>query len=266
MLAARRGPRHGFGLLCLGLLLAGPACAYGPEGHRIAGELAEPLLCRPAAAQVAALGKGQSLAELGLWADEIRDRKAWRHTGPWHYMNLPDGASVAGYRHPPEGDVLWAIEHFSMRLAAARSASDRLEALRFVVHFVVNVHQPLHVGRAADRGGNDVDVRYRDKTVNLHRFWDTDVLRLAGLSETRYEAALRPLVADLAVHSGDSPPETWAAESLALRPWVYDFRRQGREPARLDAAYLDRAEAVTRLRLAQAAVRLAATLNRLLGC
>ncbi len=264
---ARGGRRRcGLRLLALGLLLAGPACAYGPEGHRVAGDLAQPLLCAGAATQVAALGKGQSLAELGQWADRIRDRKAWRHTGPWHYMNLPDDASVAGFRHPPEGDVLWAIAHFSRRLATAHSRADRSDALRFVIHFVVDVHQPLHVGRASDRGGNEVDVRYRDKTVNLHRFWDTDVLRVAGLSEARYEAALRPLVAVLAVQRDDSKPATWAAESLALRPWVYDFRRNARGPAVLDAAYLDRADAVTRMRLAEAAVRLAATLNRLLGC
>lgn len=249
--------------LLAALLVAAPARAYGPEGHLIAGALAQPLLCRPAATEVGSLSGGRSLGEIGLWADRVRDRKEWRRTAPWHYMNIEDGAAIADFRHPPEGDVLWAIEHFRAALASAHSGSGRLEALRFLVHFVVDVHQPLHVGRASDRGGNTVDVRYAGSKVSLHRFWDTDVLHVAGLSRAQYVAALEPLVAVLAAPPRQATgPAAWAAESLALRPWVYAFGRS----RTLDRAYLDRADEITRLRLAQAAVRLAATLNSVLGC
>lgn len=245
------------------------AFAFGPDGHRIAGLLAEPRLCASARAEVAALAGGETLAELGVWADTVRDER--RESSPWHYMNIRDPrpgedafaaarAAIAEFRDPPEGDVLEAIARFRTELAdRARPAARRLDALRFVVHFVVDVHQPLHVGRTEDRGGNMVDVRYGDTIVNLHRFWDTDVIELRNLSPRRYARALAPRVD--AVVAGGSPPD-WAAESLALRTTVYRFG-----PARaagavaLDADYVARAQQVTDERLVLAGARLAVTLN-----
>lgn len=235
--------------------VAAPAAAFGTDGHLIAGIAAEPLLCAEAAAEIGRLADAP-FAELGWWADRIRGDDAYRHSAPWHYMNIPDGARIADFRHPPEGDVLWAIERFAARLADDRAGrSERREALAFLVHFVVDVHQPLHVGRAGDRGGNAIDVRYGDVTVNLHRFWDTDAIRLAGLSPRAYAAALAERAAAAAAAAPD--PSRWADESLALRPDVYGFAPGGR----LDAAYLERARRITEARLAAAAGRLAATLN-----
>jgi len=249
-------------ILVLAALAYLPAFAFGPAGHRIAGELAEPLLCERAAAEIAALAGGESLAEIGLWADTIRGDDGWRHTAPWHYMNIDDDQPIEAFEHPDEGDVLAAIERHAEQLATSISAEQRAEALRFLVHFVVDIHQPLHVGREADRGGNAIDVTYRREASNLHRFWDTDVLRLEGLSEREHAARVAPLVRIFAGRDRTSPRD-WAAESLALRPLVYGFR--GRGTVSLDDAYLDSAETVIRVRLAQAAVRLAATLNALLG-
>ncbi|HEU4619033.1 MAG TPA: S1/P1 nuclease [Gammaproteobacteria bacterium] len=251
---------------CAAALAPPGAGAYGPQGHRVAGALAEPLLCRSAAARVAEISGGRSLAELGVWADTIRDEPRWRNTGPWHYMNIADGRALSSYRHPPEGDVLLAIERSAADLTQASSRAERLDALRFLIHFIVDVHQPLHVGRASDRGGNTIDVRYGSTTVNLHRFWDTDVLEVAGLSRAEYERAVRPKVVELARMPQSFAPEAWAAESLALRSQVYAFPRSRGGPAVLDSRYLERADAITRDRLAHAAVRLASTLNRLFGC
>ncbi|HEY8519924.1 MAG TPA: S1/P1 nuclease [Gammaproteobacteria bacterium] len=239
---------------------ASPAAAYGPSGHRIVGLVAEPLLCAAARAEVDALADGERLPDIGLWADNIRRDERWAHSAPWHYMNVADGASLASYRSPREGDVLSAIERFSRELRdAGRPRASRLVALRFLVHFVADVHQPLHVGREEDRGGNRVEVRYGRTEVNLHRFWDTDVIRRSGLSDAAYARELAALVR---AARGEPPgtPRDWAAESLALRETVYSFDARSRV---LDRAYLERADQVTRRRLAQAGVRLAHTLNAL---
>lgn len=263
----RRLVRFAGTLLAAGAAALGgcAAHAFGASGHRIAGHLAEPLLCARAAAEIDALAGGEGLAELGLWADTIRGDDAWRHTAPWHYMNIGDDEPLEAYRHPRGGDVWWAVEHHAAVLAESGPAARRSEALRFVVHFVVDMHQPLHVGREADRGGNTIDVRYGDERTNLHRFWDTDALRLSGLSERELVTALAPAARMLAVAGGDDPPAVWAAESLALRSQAYAFRRPGRGAAPLGAAYLRAAESVARVRLAQAAARLAHVLNRALG-
>jgi hypothetical protein len=232
------------------------AAAFGPQGHLIAGLAAEPLLCAEAAARIEALAEAP-FAELGWWADRIRGDDAYRHSAPWHYMNIPDATPIADYRHPPEGDVLRAIERFEARLADTRAPrAERAKALKYLVHFVVDVHQPLHVGRAEDRGGNTIDVAYGDVTVNLHRFWDTDAIRLAGLSPRAYAARLEGRAA--AAAGGGLEPAAWAGESLALRPDVYAFDRA---TGRLDDAYLARAQQITEARLALAAGRLAGVLN-----
>ncbi len=252
------------------------AAAFGPDGHRIAGLLAEPLLCPAAQAQVQALGRGASLAELGVWADEVRSSPQWRDSGPWHYMNVPDPTAggdplaaarnqIARFRHPPEGDVLAAIARFRSELAdRTRSRARRLDALRFLTHFVVDVHQPLHVGRASDRGGNDVRVQYGGTVVNLHRFWDTDVIELRHMAPQRYARRLAPRIRPAAAAARSAgAPEDWAAESLALRATVYDFpaRASGGRAIVLGSDYVAAAERVTDERLVQAAERLAATLN-----
>lgn len=249
-------------VLALVALACVPALAFGPGGHRIAGELAEPLLCPGTAKEIAELTGGEGLAEIGLWADRIRGEDAWRHTAPWHYLNIDDGESIEAFRHPSEGDVLWAIQRNVERLAEPGPRERRAEALRFLVHFIVDVHQPLHVGRESDRGGNTIDVTYRGETTNLHRFWDTDLLQVGGLREREHAARVAPLTRVFAGRDHTSPRD-WAAESLALRPLVYRFRESS--PASLDDAYVDTAQTVMRVRLAQAAVRLAATLNGLLG-
>ncbi|HZF27605.1 MAG TPA: S1/P1 nuclease [Gammaproteobacteria bacterium] len=248
------------------------AGAFGPDGHRIAGLLAGPRLCAGASAEVAALGGGESLAELGVWADAVRSMPEWRQSAPWHFMNVADAAragdlaaaraSIAAFRHPPEGDVLEAIERFRRDLANRDlPAARRLDALRFLVHFVVDVHQPLHVGRAEDRGGNTIDVRYGDTVVNLHRFWDTDVIDLAGLSAQRYARRLAPSLRSVDEAARDVDPAAWAAESLALRGAVYALR-ESPPPIVLDAEYVAAAQRVTAERLARAGERLAATLNQ----
>jgi hypothetical protein len=158
-------------------LASAPAQAFGDAGHRIAGTIAERFLCEPAAAEVARLGEGASLAELGWWADGIRSQTGWEFTAPWHYINVLDSESLRVDRASAGDDILWAIEHFSRRLADdALSERQRALALKFLTHFVVDLHQPLHVGRESDRGGNLVEVILNGQITNLHRLWDSRLL------------------------------------------------------------------------------------------
>lgn len=255
--------RSGAAVLLLWASLSAPdvASGFGAEGHRIAGRVAQERLCDRAAAEIDTLAAGERLEHLGVWADRIRSEDRWAHTAPWHYMNVADAVPLERYRTPEEGDVLWAIAHFGVRLADDSLASGaRLEALRFLTHFVVDLHQPLHVGRASDRGGNQIRVVTTDGLeVNLHRFWDTEAIRLAGLPEDAYVAQVLDLVAAQSDSWGGLAPLEWARESRDLRSRVYDFRGN-----RLSRAYLDGAVRITQRRLAQAGTRLAAEINRLL--
>ena len=241
----------------------GQANGFGADGHRIAGLIAQEHLCTEAAQEVQYLGQDQGLDQLGLWADWTRGEPEWQHSAPWHYMNIPDGARLEDYRHPPEGDILWAIGHFAARLADRQeSIAERRNALRFLAHFVVDIHQPLHVGRESDRGGNRIDVDPgTGGPVNLHRFWDTDAVALSGLEVEDYVRSLAGLIEANARAWEQDTLMDWARESQALWPDVYDFGGRGN---RLSIDYLENAERITRMRLAQAGVRLAAEVNRAL--
>jgi hypothetical protein len=251
------------------------AVAFGPDGHLIAGYLAEPRLCPEVREEIRAIDREVrddlgDFPALGLWADRIRSDPAWQYSAPWHYMNVEREptdiaaarAAIRAHQHPPEGDVLEAIERFSAELAdRGRAARTRANALRFLVHFVVDIHQPLHVGSVSDRGGNEIDVVYGGESTNLHRFWDTDVIELRGLSARQYARGLAELAEP---GSADADPITWAAESLLLRPRVYRGVAARAGVQTLSAAYLSEAQSITERRLAAAGTRLAQTLNRLL--
>ena len=241
----------------------GQAHGYGADGHRIAGLIAQQRLCAVAEQEVRILGQGQTLDTLGLWADWIRGEPEWQHTAPWHYMNIADDARLEDYRHPREGDILWAIKRFADRLPDERLAiAERRNALRFLTHLVVDLHQPLHVGRESDRGGNMIDVDPgTGELINLHWFWDTKAVELTGLPPEEYARSLSDVIDANADKWEHDTLMDWAHESRELRPDVYDF--DGRNN-RLTRKYLTNAERITRLRLAQAGIRLAAEINRAL--
>ena len=247
----------------LTLAAFGQAYGFGADGHRIAGLIAQDRLCTEAEHAVRTLGQGQGLDHLGLWADWIRGDPEWAHSAPWHYMNIPDGELLEDYRHPPEGDILWAISHFAGVLRATdRPPDERRDALRFLAHFVVDLHQPLHVGRESDRGGNRIEVvPGTGEPVNLHRFWDTEAVALAGLDVEGFARSLAGVIEANAEEWEQDTLLDWALESQALRPDVYDF---GGRDNRLSPEYVENTERITRSRLAQAGVRLAVEINRAL--
>ena len=245
-------------ILAIAAATSQAAGAYGPQGHLIAGRVAEPMLCERAATAVAELTGAEDLGETGLWADRIRSDPDYADSRPWHFINVADDVWIQGIAHPPEGDVLWAIGYFSARLGAeGLGRAERREALRFLVHFIVDIHQPLHVGLEEDRGGNSISLAFRGEETNLHRFWDTHAIEAAGLTVGAYVSSI---VAESRAHGPvvSLDPTVWAEESRRLRPQVYDFGQSAREPS---PAYVEFAVRTTRDRLAMAALRLAGTLN-----
>ncbi|MDA0206086.1 MAG: S1/P1 nuclease [Acidobacteria bacterium] len=239
------------------LLAATPAAAWGPVGHRAVGQIAEERLGEKAQQAVRGLLRDESLAEVALWADQIRSESRWRISSPWHYVNIPDGQTYDRTRRSRDGDVVGALERFVAVLRYdGSSREDKLAALKFIAHFVGDLHQPLHVGRASDRGGNEVHVSWFGKSSNLHRVWDSALisrLRLSPKSLVRTLESRSP--EEVEAWRRDSPM-TWVDESMALRPLVYNMRGRG-----LGRAYLREAGPVVEERLLQAGVRLAALLD-----
>ncbi len=160
-------------------LLPSPALAWGKTGHRVVAAIAQTQLSGLAWAHIREiLGPGENLVDAANWPDEMRSdpAKYWQKTTPpWHYVTLN---GIIYDQAPPEGDALEALDHFRKVLQdPSASLADKQTALRFVVHIVGDLHQPLHVGKCCDRGGNEVKVTYFGKPTNLHSVWDTHARR-----------------------------------------------------------------------------------------
>jgi hypothetical protein len=245
----------------LSAALAVPLHAWGPTGHRAVGLLAERQLSEAARAGVAALIGPDSLAEVSNWADEIKSDPAWKHADPWHYVTIPDGQTYAEAEKNPDGDLVEAIDRFAAVLAdRARPAEERRQALLFLVHFLADLHQPLHVGRGNDRGGNWEVVGFFGELTNLHSVWDSGMIDSSNLSYTELAGFVdAPSPERIAAWRAGTTAD-WAHEAMALRALVYDIGDQ-----RLGFAYRWRAWPVLEEQLAKAATRLAGLLERHLG-
>jgi hypothetical protein len=250
--------------LLLNLLAVTPAISWFDKGHRIVGLIAQRHLTDDARNEIERILPGSiTLADTAVWPDH--EGRSIRDFDLLHYVRIPEHAS--GYdqaRDCPERNcIVEALNWFAAAVADKNAPiMMRRLALRYVAHLVGDVHQPLHAGRAADRGGIEIPVSYRGATTNLHFFWDSNLVDLENGNEeeiaTRLTANLT--AADrLTWQAGD--PEQWTNESLTLvRSHAYNTGALGE----LTDDYVEKARPVVRRKLAQAGIRLAWLLNNAL--
>lgn len=252
------------------LLAASPARAWGPLGHRLVAELAWDGMTPAARAAAMRLLEGEpepSLAGIANWADELRanDPDLGRRSARWHYVNLDaDDCRYEAARDCPGGDCVVEAINAQVAILADRSRprAERLQALKFVVHFVGDVHQPLHAGHAHDKGGNTVQLNVDGRGTNLHAYWDSGMLAGTGLNRAAWLQRLRqsPLPAADALRP-DPAPLRWAEASCAIvrTPGFYPSR------ARLAPGYAEQWLPVAERQLRLGGHRLAALLNAALS-
>lgn len=281
----RRWLTPSFALVCAVWVAVGSPTslqAWGAQGHRLVGLLAARYLTSAAKQNVQRLLVNQTLADVSTWADDYLVGN--NQTSFWHYVNIPpDARSYDRDRDCPRqpgvavgarGDV-WRdcivdrIRYHEERLADARlDRIDRAVALKFLVHFVGDLHQPFHA-TAVERGGNGILVRVfgadtcggppaRPAPCNLHSVWDTQIIAHHGLDDRQYLARLERLVSDRRLRSRpQGTPQDWAMESLALSNAA--LLRQG---GAVDERYFEAHTPTIDERLALAGVRLANVINR----
>jgi hypothetical protein len=164
-----------------------PAFAWGPEGHEIVAQIAEDHLTPEARQIVWAMLDGASLASVSYWADEIRLSRP--ETARWHYVNFAEGTKdYVPARDcadkPGQGDcVIAAINRAVANLN--RDDADQVEALKFLVHFVGDVHQPFHAVAIA-RGGNEIHVTFFGNRLKLHEVWDSGLIKHTDRTSQEY--------------------------------------------------------------------------------
>jgi hypothetical protein len=242
-----------------------PALAWGKTGHRVVAALADPQLSGLARAHVKELLGVDSLDEAATWPDDMRSAPGpfWQKTAtPWHYVTL----NGIVYDHAPsEGDALEALNRFRAALRDPDATlADKQLALRFIVHLVGDLHQPLHVGKCCDNGGNEVKVKWFGRDLNLHSVWDSALVDEEQLSFTEMAAKLRRHTSNADVVAWwDINPRDWISESAQLRETVYPEpnRKDPKALPELSYGYVYKYTPLMEQRLKQAGVRLAAYLN-----
>jgi S1/P1 Nuclease len=253
--------------------------AWGPEGHRIVADVAGDHLNLAAKQRIRDLLGDGDLASISTWADEIKNER--RETYLWHFVDIPWNApgfsdprdcnrpsetrSLEGEdRHNCVVDEILKLE----RTLADQNASrlERTEALKFLVHLVADIHQPMHaIGKA--HGGNDIHISEFGRTecggrpCNLHLLWDIGLIKHAHRSELDYVARIEKFIFQNHLQTrADGSPEAWANESfeIAHQVWLNDDGSADERYYRQNILVLDK-------QLALAGLRLAKLLNRALG-
>jgi hypothetical protein len=243
--------------LCIGVLFL---ASWGFKGHRAIAGIAQKHLTSNTAYVVSAYLKGQSMADVATWADENRNNT----TAPWHFLNLPLGLSHEQFVQAvqqSDNNVYTAILKAEAMLKDKNlSPDEKNEALKYLIHLVGDAHQPMHISRKEDKGGNTIQVRFDNKGTNLHSLWDSKLIDHEGLSETailqQYDTATP---AEIRQWQSDSPME-WIWESYQISSELYAQVKPGQD---IDEAYYQKYIPVIRRRVDQAGIRLAGELNRL---
>jgi len=234
--------------------------SWGFKGHRAIASIAQKHLTSNTAYVVSAYLKGETMSEVATWADENRTNT----TAPWHFLNLPLGLSHEQFvKAVSESDnnVYTAILKAEATLKDKNVGPDQKnEALKNLIHFVGDAHQPMHISRKEDKGGNTIQLQFDGKGTNLHALWDSKLIDHEGLSETdiakNYDTATP---AQIRQWQSDSPIE-WIWESYQISSELYAQVKPGEN---IDDAYYQKYIPVIRKRIDQAGIRLAGELNRL---
>ncbi|MBT7609801.1 MAG: S1/P1 nuclease [Bacteriovoracaceae bacterium] len=209
-------------LFIFGLIASCAANAWGPTGHRTVGKIAETYLSKRVLRKVRKLLDGESLARVSNWPDKIKsDPDQYRYTYSWHYTSWPVGQN----QYDPttaEGSLITAIsDNIEILKNKKKSKAERAFALKFIVHLMGDLHQPLHIGNGVDRGGNTCKVYFHRKLINLHRLWDSELIGFTKLSYTELTKFIIDIHGKNATLAKNGNVLDWATESKNLREIVY---------------------------------------------
>ncbi|KRG53936.1 S1/P1 nuclease [Stenotrophomonas maltophilia] len=253
------------------LFVSAPAHAWGAQGHRLVAEVADARLTPTARAEVdrlLATEPDATLASIAPWADQLRakDPGLGRRSAGWHYVNIAeDNCHYEAPKHCRNGNCIVEALKAQSAILGDRNLTDgeRLQALKFVVHLVGDIHQPMHAGYAHDKGGNDFQLQFGNRGTNLHSLWDSGMLNTRKLDDAGYLPLLQGLRAPKLARqsSPQRDPQTWAEAScrISMQAGVYPAKRK------IGDEYTERYRPLAEAQLRLAGENLAQLLNRVLG-
>lgn len=245
------------------------AFSWGFIGHKIVAQLAENKLTNTAKEKIKYLLPDISLADVSSWADIVRNDPEFAFTKPWHFINIADNVPYSFENRNPDGDIIDGLQRYVATLKSKFSTQEeKVEALKFVIHFIGDLHQPLHVGRAEDRGGNSIKIKFVGRSMNLHSLWDSGMIDYQSISYADYARNLEQTpryFKNISYEDYDLEELSLSEiikEDTSVRKQIYDFKnRNVNEEIILTEEYYKKNLTLLNNRLYLAGSRLALILN-----
>lgn len=232
---------------------------WGKTGHRVTGQIAQNHLSNKAKRAIKKLLNGESLAMVSTFADEIKSDRQYKKFSAWHYINFSLDKKYGEEPVSEWGDLVVGIDaSIKVLKDDTASRSDKIFYLKMLVHFIGDLHQPMHCGRAEDKGGNDIQLRWFDSGTNLHKVWDTNMLNSYGMAYSELADNLDIISKDERKQLQQGSVLDWVEESHGLAKKIYASATIGEKLGyRYSYDHLDTAKQ----QLLKGGVRLAKVLN-----
>lgn len=212
-------------LLTSGIALTGCLAAFGwgQKGHDTTAFIAENHLTEATKAAVESLLDGKSIVYYANWLDNASHTPEYAYSKAWHYKNIDENESFDNAKENPDGDIVKAIYSQVDVLKGNGSKEEKQLALKMIVHFLGDIHQPMHMGRASDRGGNSHRVAYFDRSTNLHSIWDSSLPESAHKwTYTEWQQQIdRATPEEMSEIYLKKTPEEWGRETYLIAKDVY---------------------------------------------
>lgn len=213
-------------ILALLVYLPLSSMAWGMLGHRIVGQIADSYLTKHTRKEIAKILGTESVAMSSNWADFIKSDPSMSYLSPWHYCDFKGGMDGSQFLAELEKDTAvdaYTKINFMVKELKNRDLEQDKKAmyLRLLIHIVGDVHQPLHVGRPEDQGGNKIKVMWFDVSYNLHSVWDDQLITYQKLSYTEYAGAINHTTETQRKEWQQQPISAWFWESYLLAEKVY---------------------------------------------
>lgn len=240
---------------------ANSSLRWNATGHRTVGKIAENHLKSSTKHKIKKLLNGKSLAFVSTFADEIKSDKRYNDFFTWHYINMPLDANYQESEKNPKGDLVTGIAYCKKVIKDENSSiEDKVFYLKMLVHLIGDLHQPMHVSLASDKGGNDFKLQWFYRDSNLHKVWDTEMINSYGMGYVELAENADILTKNQVKAIQEGTVIDWVNETHILSNMVYSSVKEG-ENLRYRYSY-DHFKTV-RSQLQIAGVRLAKVLNDL---
>ncbi len=241
--------------------------AWGTQGHRICGQIANVYLTPQARKAIEAILGNESIAVASNWADFIKSDPDYNYLSSWHYIDFDKAYTypemVEYLNHDTNVDAYTKLQFLIGELKKKNlSRQNKLLYLRMLIHIVEDVHQPMHAAHADDKGGNDFKVNWFSNPTNLHAVWDSQLIDFQQLSYTEYATAINHSTLAQRAEWQKAPISQWLFESNQIAEKLYTEIKPGDV---LNYKYNFTHIAIVNQQMLKGGVRLAGVLNQLFG-